>query len=286
MKTSFDSFCSVTQNPLAEIQKSNLFTILPEEVILNIFSFLSESMLREIGSVSKAFSVLASDNALWKSIANSILLRSEIEAKDMPFKDLCKDYMTPLKIPNDDNLAHILLPRNPKFMSKVKDMQLLNYKILSSSEAKDLLNKKDTKQLIQAIWNDISDKNFIFFHVVQQQVGDNKFDIINCTNYVVSVNSERKLMINNKLTSIPFMQNDCQILIHLYLGGINFFKSIIGANNIDGFYCAECDLKDEDLTLIDWKFKNQIFKESTKSFCYSHYVYGGVYRNFFPPSGY
>jgi hypothetical protein len=95
MKTSFASFCSVTQNPLAEIQNSTLLTILPVEVILNIFSFLSESTLREIGSVSKAFSVLASDNALWNSIANSILLKSEIEAKDMLFKDLCKDYMTP-----------------------------------------------------------------------------------------------------------------------------------------------------------------------------------------------
>jgi hypothetical protein len=93
MKTNLDSIFSVTigntSYPLPENQKSNLFTILPVEVILHIFSKLSESTLREICSVSKSFSIHASDDIIWQDIANSILLRSEIEAKDMPFKDLC-----------------------------------------------------------------------------------------------------------------------------------------------------------------------------------------------------
>jgi hypothetical protein len=155
-------------------------------------------------------------------------------------------------------------------MSKVKDMQLPNYKILSSSEAKDLLNKKDTKQLIDAVWNTIRDKNFTFLHVAQQQVDNIRLDFLNCTDNIVNLDSNRRLMINNKLTKLVFTLDNCQVLIYVDRGNICFYNSDIGYDKIVCPYLSLDAVKTENLSVTDFAAKPYIYKQSTSSSSYSH----------------
>ena len=78
--------------------------MLPEDAILQIFSFLSASTLRQIGSVSKKFTFLASSDVLWQTIAESILFSEEMAAKskDISYKDFCKESLCLTKLDNSD----------------------------------------------------------------------------------------------------------------------------------------------------------------------------------------
>jgi hypothetical protein len=193
------------------------------------------------------------------------LLAEEMVTKPsvMPYKNLCKNYLTYLEIPNDFKglRDHLLLPRNPRFMSKVKYMQLPNYKILNPVETIALLQKNETKKLIYAVleFPDDSDsdyqiENYKFHHIARQQVGNIKCDFLNCTDYVISLNSQCEMMINNKLTNKLFIPTvDCQMLIYSDSEHIYFCDSLNNDAYILRCYCDQDDLKSkEDFTNIIW----------------------------------
>jgi hypothetical protein len=142
-------------------------------------------------------------------------------------------------------------------------MQLPNYKILSSSEAKDLFKQEDTKRLINAVRHRVRDKNFTFHHVAQQQIGKIRLDFLNCTDYVVCDSPELKMMINNKLTKLIATPDDCQMLIIADNDYIYFYNSDIGTTEIICPYCNKGALQAEDLTQIMWESKINFSKEST-----------------------
>lgn len=210
MKRSADNFLTLTNNgytPNTGLitgndlnNGSNLLVTVPEEVFICIFST----------------EVYAKKDILWQGIAEAILFLYEIESKpkERGYKEHCKALLSLTDLGPIVPSHHCFLkPRDPDFINSLKQMKLPDYKILSPSETWALIEMKDSKQLIEAVLNNISEHDFSFHHVAQQQVGTIKFDMFNCTPYVISLNSERKMLINNKLTSLDLTPVACQLLI-------------------------------------------------------------------------
>jgi F-box associated protein len=336
MKTTLDSFISITSSgndlyptplppAIQEASNAHSLTILPEDVILQIFSCLSASTSRQICSVSKVFTKLASSDFIWQAIGESIFFPLEIAAKskDISFKDFCKESLCLAKLDNSEivwqrfvkgfspseilstksqhttykvfyqeifkdifsnMLEHddfgliskddclpifnkmmsfsdsYLKPRDPTFMNTVKQMQLSKYKILTASETIALCHKDDTASLIHAVGLDVSKSYFDFHHAAHQNVGDTKFDFLNCTDYVISLNSDSFLMINNKLTKIHFNSADCQLLIYADGEYLWFYNSDMKSDNIEKFSILNSHLKLDDYTQISWEHKPSISK--------------------------
>jgi hypothetical protein len=322
MKTSLDNFLSITSSgnaispsPVIQgVSDAHSLTILPDDMILQIFSFLSTSTTHRICSVSITFSKLASSDVLWQTIAESILFPDNLAAKskEISYKDFCKESLCLTKLDNSDVVwqplakslsstdyllakpqpqTHkdfcqeifkdifskhenddfgliskddclqtfnemmrpsdsYLKPRDPTFINKVKQMQLPEYKILTASQTVALCHKEDTASLIHAVVLDVSKSDFDFHHAAHQQVGDTKFDFLNCTDYVISFNSDHFLMINNKLTKIHFTSTDCQLLIYADNENLWFYNSDMESDEIGIFSILITDLKLDDYTQL------------------------------------
>ena len=277
MKTSFDSFLSITSpgkdtiatTPASTSQEAtdaNILTILPEDVLLRIFAFLSESMLRKISLVSKNFAELAGKDVLWQFIAESILFSYEIKAKSeiISYKNFCRDRLSIIKLThftrNNRAIYHSLKSRDPAFVYKIKQMQLPNYKILTPTETQGLCQKEDTRKFLWAAWEYAPHAYFLFHHVAHQQVGDITFYFLNCTHYVISFNSDGLMLINKKLTDKSFSDADCQLLIYIHNEDIFFYKCDIGSHLISRSYIHVKDLELDDYTQIKWHFKYLVSK--------------------------
>ena len=169
MKTSFDSFLSLTStgsdvyltSPLLASQadpQANSLALLPEDIILQIFSFLQSSTLCQICSVSKACTKLASSDFIWQAIAESILLSEELTAKSqvMAYKDACKESLALTKLDNSDvvwkSFAESLSSCGVKLPPKSPDTSHKDYckdrfrDILSQDDNIGFLSKEDCWQ--------------------------------------------------------------------------------------------------------------------------------------------
>ena len=280
MKTSLDTFLSLTALGHALYPPPSLsanqgaasvnFIDLPEDAILQIFANLPTSTLRQLCLVSKKFTLLATSDVLWQTIAESILFSEEIATKSqhMTYKDFCKVSLSITKVDNiitgPSHSYQVLKPRDPAFVNRVKQMQLPNYKILTPSETVALCQNNDTISLIQ-VAGDCIDGYFDFHHAAHQQVGDYKFVFLNCTEYVISFNSDFFMLINNKLTTIHFTFADCQLLIYHDIKSekISIYNSDIGDDAIGRVHFPFKDLELEDYTKINKYNKSDIFKSRT-----------------------
>jgi F-box associated protein len=223
MKTSFDNFMSLTSPELPLQSSSKTLTTLPREIILHIFSNLPEYSLRQLSSVCKLFKIHANNDNLWRNIAKSILFPDELQLKpkNISFKDYCKENISYQIVGNDQLVRpkHALKQRDQFIVDKVNQMILPDFKLLNPSETRALFQKPDSVQFINGVWNIISRKKaftkeaFTFHHVAQQKIGNTNFDIMNCTNHLISFDSNGRLLINNRLTSILFTEINCQLLI-------------------------------------------------------------------------
>jgi hypothetical protein len=186
---------------------------LPEDLILRMFSMFTAKTLANISLVCKTIKVYASHDIVWQPFAEALFLPEEIKVKpcNLPFKEFCKPAF-PQIVGNSENQTFRLGARDPAFIARFNQMPPVNYKLLSSFETKDLLSRRDAITLMEGTH---ACYNLSIHHVAQTVVGRIKFDIINFTDYLISFNSSRILLINNKLTSLHFTQDNCQILVYI-----------------------------------------------------------------------
>jgi F-box associated protein len=227
---------------------SNNIKSLPDELILSIFTTLSAATLRQISLVCKLFEINAKKDILWQNIAEAILFPHEIESKpkDRSYKDYCKDWLriTNIGFPLLKPPRHTLAPRDPDFLNRVKLMKLPNYKLLSPSETRALIKENETSQLIEAVCKDCPYVFLSLHHAAQQQTGKITFNFLNCTPYVISFNSEQKMLINNKLTARKFTPNDFQFIILISAKFLHIYTSRKGFSY---FTMLTCDVNDLNL---------------------------------------
>lgn len=255
MKRSADSFLASTNNgytPYTSVvtghnvnNGTNLLMIVPEDVFIRIFSTFSITTLRQLSLVCKTFEVYAKKDILWQRMAEAVLFPHEIESKpkEIGYKEHCKTW---LSLTDLGRIVHshdcfdkprepdILEPRDPKFINFLKQIQLPDYKLLSPSEAQALMDMKDSKKLVEAVWNDIPRLRLRYNHIAQQQVGTIKINFLNCTPWVISFNSERKMQIIDSVTQIGWPPADGQLLIYFSLDTfiLRIYYSYIGNDQI------------------------------------------------------
>ena len=143
-------------------------------------------------------------------------------------------------------------------MHKIKQMQLPRYKILTPTETKALCQRKDTASLIQAVCFDVDKPSFDFHHAACQQLGDTKYEFLNCTDHVISFCSEGFLMIDNKSTTVTLTRIDCQFLIYADQEKIWFYNSDKGFIPIYKICIPLIDLKLDDYTQLAGKRKGRL----------------------------
>jgi hypothetical protein len=238
----------------------NPLEILPEDVFVKIFSYLSESMCCTLSSVSKKMNAVASSDSLWASIARPILLPQELEARhNIPYKDYSKDLLCLSKIgPANANKFHILMPRSPALVDKINQVKPPHFILLKPKEAQAFLQEKDSALLIKACTKEIDPacieniSHFCFKHITQQKIGKNRFDFFNCTDYLISFDEDRTLWIDNKKTRITFTEDDCQLLIYKEKNYLHIFDSDLGKNRISHFQTPLEDIMKENPQDIRW----------------------------------
>ena len=223
MYTNLDIIPSKTssESPLPPIPASsslqvdagiNSTAVLPDEVMLNIFSLLQLGALLQLSLVSKKFDRLAKDNFLWHPIAVSILFPTELAAKHsgVPYKDFCKEFMSLTKVltpsMNDSVTSSplFLKPRDSEFVCKVKAMQLPHFKILPPSETVALCQTNNIHNIFQNALSVIPHQSLMLHHAAQQQFGEVTLDLINCTEYVIHFLSDTKILMDNREIPFPF----------------------------------------------------------------------------------
>jgi hypothetical protein len=195
MKRSVDSYLSVTINEPYVGQGSSCIEQLPLEVSLQIFSHLSETLLRQLSSVSKTIYKLTSDDTLWTPIAQNILLSEELKSKlpNTSYKDYCLNMLIPIQMHATPSI--ILQPRNPEFVDKIKQLQLPNFKLLTPLELATVFEETNLSDLITEV--NKSDPIGIR-NAAEQKHGQKKYHFINCTDEVITINSKGYLCINNQ----------------------------------------------------------------------------------------
>ncbi len=268
MKTTLDNFLAMTSHE--DHYEINTISTIPDDAIITIFAHLAHPDLCRLCLVSKHFQQLASSDILWQNIADSILFSQALAAKstDISYKDFCKEYLsvTPLAFTGTSIPSLKLQPRNADFIQRVKNMQLPDYQLLSPTQTAELIQKEDTRKFISAIAADTHTEYLIIHHAAQQQIGDLKLDFLNCTDYVVSLSSDREMMINNKLTTVIFTPDSCQVLIVKALQMVYFFNSDIGNDTILKPYCLENNLKHDDLTKFPFNFNIPPISKTERQF--------------------
>ncbi len=250
MKTTLDNFLAMTSHK--DHYEINTINTLPQDAIITIFAHLAHLDLCRLCLVTKKFQQLASSDILWQNIADSILLSEAVAAKstDISYKDFCIEYLkeTFLAKIKRPNVTLKLLPRNADFIQRLKTMKLIGYQLLPPNQTSELIQKEDTRKLLRAIAAYQALGSIIFHHVAQQQVEDVHFDFFNCTDYIVSFNSDCKMLINNKLTQVAFTPNNRQLFIIKEEDMIIFFNSVVGKKNIQRTFCSVYDLHHGDLS--------------------------------------
>lgn len=239
----------------------NSIAVLPDEVMLNIFSFLQPSALLQFSSVSKTFDRLAKDNFLWHTIAISILFPKELAAKhsDMLYKDFCKEFKSITKVitlsTNDSEppTTLFLKPRDSEFVGKVKAMQLPQIKILSPSETMAICQKDNIPNMFLNALSIIPHKSLTLNHAAQQQLGKATLDLINCTEHIIHFLSDTKILMDNKEVPFPFRyiaHGHHQFLFCLYNDNFYIFY---GDDFYNKMWCKVEELKHENLTHLAWE---------------------------------
>lgn len=230
MKRSVDSYLSTTTQPYIP-QGSSRIEQLPLELPLQIFSHLSQEMLRQISSVSKTFYKIASDDSLWEPIAKRILIQEELDTKssETSYKDFCLNMLIPTQMQLAPTIT--LLPRNPEFVDKIKQMQLPNYKLLTPRELATVFDETNLSDLIEEV--NKSERVDIRYAAVQNY-GNKKYHFINCTDEVLSITAKGNLYINNHN-------------MLAWMGGINYAQIFIYSSNdiLHIYYTKEYDLMPE-----------------------------------------
>jgi F-box associated protein len=269
MKTSFDNFSPLTNQttPHHSLSKSSLsessLSTLTEELVLHIFAKLSDYTLRQLCSVCKSFEKYANNDNLWSHIAQSILFANELKfkPKNISFKDYCKESVSYQIVGNDQLYHHkyALKQRDQVFVDKIRQMNLGKYfELLNPSATRALLQKNvSIKLLLHKAINRVPPFiPFTIHHVAEQIVGDLTYEIINCTDYVISVTSHQELLINNKNTNIMFSGDDRQLLIITFMNRFFIYDYAYSTGVISAMHCNLKDLDLDNLTTIIWTGDN------------------------------
>lgn len=289
MKRTSDSFLSTNNNlyPYQSSDNISHFVVLPEDVIIRIFSLLSQPTLRQICTVSKTFAAQASDDILWQPIAETILLPQELKSKNESYKDFCRDLLSPFKFiytPSKGTaaLTHYIPPRNPDIIHRIKRLKLPKYKILQHSELPAFFQLNGVKKIINSLYDRIlpcldelakyeqrstlrsSNKslntltrvisegsNYEINHIGQQEVGRTKFHMMNASDYVISFDENFHMLIDNKRTEI-IIPHTSQLHISTTPTHLRIFISIQGNDIVKGIKCAKTALETKNVTKIDW----------------------------------
>jgi F-box associated protein len=209
---------------------------LNDDVIVQIFKLLSLSTLSQLSVVSSRFKLLTECDPLWQDIAHLLLFPKELESilPKITYRDHCKNLLLFKYEMKESNKTFALKLRDPSFVNHLIQMDLPNYQLLASPEITNLIALEDTKKLLFAL---PLSKRIDLHHVAQQTVGLTKFDILNCTDHVISFDSGRKLMINNQLTPTEFTLDDCQLFIFVSKGHLHIYNSDIGTSLIEDSHC-------------------------------------------------
>ena len=191
---------------------------LPEDLILRIFSNLSLDTLKKLPFVCKVFKKhVNNDLNIWEPIYKSLFLSNDIKPAEIPYSKYCQSTLVKTDV-GDEKLGInpiFLAPRDISFVQGLQNMPLQNYKLLNSSETKSLMSQIDMIKLMWFSQEEHKKNNNTIHHVAQQTVEQTTFDYVNYTDYVISHDSNFKLLINNNPTTFHSEKKSSHLFIYL-----------------------------------------------------------------------
>ena len=265
MKRSVDSIHDATlvdyvnSTIVCNSEDKMILSTLPEDVIISIFSLLSESTLRQLSSVCKIFKKCAQSDILWQNIATNFLISHVIKPQNLAWKEFCRDFLSPSKIykASTSRKYHTFRLRDLLLVERIKQLNLPDFRLLNYSEAKSLFQKECTLKLIQVTAKVLKIQYFAFRHVAQQKVGEIQFDFFNCTDLVISFAGDNRTMhINGDPVNKRFTKEDCQLVICYSDKRLHVLNSDLDKDRIQDLSCDMEALKSENLKTIAWKSMN------------------------------
>lgn len=251
--------CTIPHTPIFNNSNSSynyksigLWGVLPDELILKIFSFCAIKDITSLNSVSKAYADLANQAFVWKSVAVKLDLTDDIQTAascGRCIKDLCIQTLSCTKI-GHKKLGKVsdlkLAPRNPGFVQRLQDYKLQGFHLLPASSAQELMELPDTIALIKSQHFQQLDPQKLqsLHHIAQQKVGTCSFDILNYTDYAVNLNDKRILQVNAKATNITFTADDCQLIVFISQNILHVLHKDKGKSQCIDLKCRLHALKD------------------------------------------
>ncbi len=187
------------------------------ESLLKLSSFCDFREIIRLSAVSKTFAQLTKQDSVWRMIATKYNLSDAANAKDGTIQKLCIQALSYMQIGNAKlgKLTNLkLAPKLPAFENELQGYKPENFKLLSATEAQQLMYNKNTVAFMQskAVQELFAPKAQAIHHIAHQKKGLWTIDILNFTPYVLSLNEIRNLHINGKPTNVIIAGYHAQLM--------------------------------------------------------------------------